>query len=262
MRWGPQYVDSKIAVAVTGTVSTVITPPKGASRAVFTFASQFLGTGTATLDLVLQERVPTFVAAPVVATTVTGTTGTFAVQTITMTGEPTDGSVKFGVTGEGTNTVFTTVYMPLREIKNKPAKIADYLAQAALPNATDVAWSVVVGTGASTPTIFTATYRGSFTLAQTAIAVTGDRLYNYQNTGVALVNAGASIVQRTLAASTSTNYDIIRVGPGEQGILNAAGTATVYLVSSTLPAQIVAKVTTAATSVNTASYSLFVDWSS
>ena len=255
-----QYVDSKVAVTVTSTTYTTISPPAFANRATFYISSLLTGTGTATIDFAVQEMVPAFTAAPVVATSTTGTTGVFAVQTITMTGEPTAGSVKFGVVGHGTNTVFTTAYMPLVDIKNKPGKITDFLAQAGLTTPEDVQWSVVLGTGASTPTVFTATYSGNYTLAQTLIAVTGDRLYNFTRSGINFADWDG-ITQRT-QASTATNYDVVRIGPGETGIADDDTQAT-YKINSTLPPQLVTKVTTvAAVANNTASYSVYVAWSS
>lgn len=255
-----QLVDSKVAVVATSTTYVTLTPPSFAQRATLYFTSLMTGTGTATLDFALQENIPAVSAAPVVATTVTGTTGTFAVQTITMTGEPTDGSLKFGVTGKGTNTVFTTAYMPIRDIKNRPSKIGDFLAQAGINLPEDLKFSAVLGTGASTPTVFTLTYSGGYTLAQTAVAVTGDRLYNWTRSAINFADWDG-VTQRTSAASTATNYDVVRIGPGESGIADD-DTAATYKINATLPPQLVTKVTVLATATGLASYSVFVAWSS
>jgi hypothetical protein len=254
-----EFVDSQIAATATSTTYTTFKAPTWATRATLWFTTAITGTGTATIDFKLVETLPSFTTAPSVSETTTGTTGTFEVQTITMTGEPTGGAFRVGVTGQGTTTVYTTPYMPLAEVKNRPGRISDHLIEAGLPNASDLKWSVVAGTGATTPTVFTATFSGAFTGNQTAIAVTGDRLFTYAyQAGVDFADWNG-VTQLT---ATGTLYDIVRISPGETGIADD-DTAHVYKINTQIPEYFTAKVTVvAAVANNTASYSLFCTFSS
>ncbi len=242
----------------TGTVTTVIKSPTWANRATFTFATNVIGTGTGSSALTFLEVAPAFTVVPAVAETTTGTTGTFEVQTITMTGEPTDGSFTVGVVGVGTTTVYTTPFMPLKEVKNRASRITDHLIEAGLPNAADVKWTVTVGTGSSTPTVFTATFSGTFVNNQTAIVVDGSRLFKNTTTALALGNMTAI----TVTSTTGTNYEIMRVGPGETGIADVFNAGHITHLNMTLPEYIACKVVSTATAVNTVEYSLYVTYSS
>lgn len=253
-----QLIASGIAQANTGQ-TTIIDVPRSARTGMF-YLSVVAATGNTPLtDFKFRYVVPKITAAPVVATTVAGNGSTNEVQTVTLTGGPTNGTWTLSWGGVSSNINVTT-----RTIGSTAdaAEVQRALIDALRNNATYDGNDIVVtraGAGtAGSPYVYTLTFSGG-TVDLTnvdAVTVSGSGLYTHA-AQTAYDFAGWDGI--TQIAGTTAGEVVIIVGPDESDTTDDTG--AIYQVQSVLPKRLAAVLTfDRTTGDETYTYSLYADY--
>ncbi len=253
-----RYVKAGTAQADTGQ-TTIVTVPPWARHSIWHLQVTAVAGTTPLTDFKFQYVIPKHPGAVAVATTTAGDGSNDEVQTVTLTGGPTEGTWTLTWTGVAADISVTT--RPMR-YNASAAEVNAELRHALLGNGTYGPADIVAtraGTGTSgDPYVYTLTFSGA-TVDKTdvdAVTVTDTGLYTY-TTDTVLDFAGWDGI--TQIAGTTAGTVVVHVGPFQ----TADDTGAIYGVLSALPEKIAAKLTFDRTSANeTYTYSLYAVFTS
>lgn len=253
-----QLIKSGVVQATTGQ-TTIVGVPKWADSSIW-YLSVVTTAGTSPLtDFKFQYVVPKITAAVVVATSTAGDGTHNEVQTITLTGGPTNGTFTITWPGVSADVSRTTTAISATA---SGAEVQDALTSALQGTSYargSIAPITVVRTGAGTtgsPYVHTLTHAGDGVKLTDidAVTVDGTKLYTY-TTDTANDFAGWNGI--TQIADTTAGVIQVHVGSGITGIADD-DTGAIYAVNAPLPEYIAAVITLDRTTGNeTYTYSLY-----
>ena len=243
--------------------TTIVEPPKWANYATLHF-NVITSAGTTNLtDLALKYVNPLITLVPVVATSQAGGAGDDEVQTITLTGGPTEGTFTISWGGVSANVSATTAPIPATATGDAVTQALKAALANTIYNDGSNNEIVAVRTGAGTsgdPYVHTLTFSGPLVDKTNVDAVTvdGTSLYNYAASGIDLAGwNGITQIVETTAANV-----VVQLGPGVTGIADD-DTGPLYSVNCALPSRFAAVITLdRADADETYTYSLYADYSS